>query len=276
MNFFELRFIFSIFKWVCKHLEILKLAIRLNFEIKLPLFQGPFDLLLFFIERDELNINDIPISKITKDFLDYINQMETLNIEVASEFILVAATLMSVKAKMLVPRPEIDDDGEEIDPRGELVRRLVEYKKYKSIIGELAELENIRSLKESRGNVVAEIKKLAEINNVEAEMQHLDLYKLLKVYQKVLERYRLDQARPRHQVVQYPYTISAQKALILHLVESKDKVPFTEIIDINCDKIAIIYNFLSILELLQLNLITISIGEGFNNFWIKQYQTEVA
>jgi segregation and condensation protein A len=242
----------------------------LAFEIKLPLFQGPFDLLLFFIERDELDINDIPISTITNEFLSYLKDLEKLNIEVASEFILVASTLMSIKARMLVPRPEIDEQGTEIDPRNELVQRLLEYKKYKSVVDELANLENTRALKEPRGNVIQEIKKLAEINNVEAEMQHLDLYKLLKVYQKVLDRYKLEQSKPIHQVVQYPYTISQQKALILHLVESKDKVAFTDIIQENSDKIAIIYNFLSILELLQLNLISIHIGEGFNNFWIQQ------
>ena len=98
-----------------------------TFEIKLPQFEGPFDLLLFFIERDELDIHDIPISRITKDFLNYIHSMSQLNIEVASEFILVAATLMRIKAKMLLPRKELDEFGNEIDPRKELVDRLLEY-----------------------------------------------------------------------------------------------------------------------------------------------------
>jgi segregation and condensation protein A len=101
-----------------------------NFEVKLPLFEGPFDLLLFFIERDELDIYDIPISIITNDFLSYVHHMETVNIEVASEFILVAATLMRIKSKMLLPRPQLDEQGNEIDPREELVKHLLEYKKY--------------------------------------------------------------------------------------------------------------------------------------------------
>ena len=82
-----------------------------NFEVKLPLFEGPFDLLLFFIERDELDIYDIPISKITSDFLEYIHHMERLDVELASEFILVAATLMRIKSKMLLPRPQLDEQG---------------------------------------------------------------------------------------------------------------------------------------------------------------------
>lgn len=96
----------------------------MSFEIKLPLFEGPFDLLLFFIERDELDIYDIPISKITHDFLDYLKHLEQMEIEVASEFILVAATLMKIKSKLLIPRPELDENGDEIDPREELIRHL--------------------------------------------------------------------------------------------------------------------------------------------------------
>ena len=99
-----------------------------TYTIKIPQFEGPFDLLLFFIERDELDINDIPIAIITDEFLSYIKMMESLNIDLASEFILVAATLMRIKAKMLIPRKPVDEEGNEIDPREELVLRLMEYK----------------------------------------------------------------------------------------------------------------------------------------------------
>jgi segregation and condensation protein A len=97
--------------------------------IRLPQFEGPFDLLLFFIERDELDIYNIPINKITQEFLDYIHKLESLNIEMASEFILFVSTLMRIKAKMLLPRRELDASGNEIDPRQELVDKLLEYKK---------------------------------------------------------------------------------------------------------------------------------------------------
>jgi len=112
-----------------------------GYTIKIKQFEGPFDLLLFFIERDEIDILDIPISKITADFLAYIRQLEELNIDVASEFILVAATLMRIKARMLLPRPELDEDGQEIDPREEIARKLLEYKRFKDIIGDLSSLE---------------------------------------------------------------------------------------------------------------------------------------
>src|SRR5918993_5855503 len=157
-----------------------------NFEVKLPLFEGPFDLLLFFIERDELDIYDIPISKIANEFLDYVRQMEELNIEVASEFILVAATLMRIKSKMLLPRPVLDDHGNEVDPREELVRHLLEYKKYKSVVDSFHKLEETELMKEKRGNILKELKVLAESTNVEAELQDVTIFKLMTVFEKIL------------------------------------------------------------------------------------------
>ncbi|WP_194976772.1 segregation and condensation protein A [Aquiflexum lacus] len=245
----------------------------MSFEIKLPLFEGPFDLMLFFIERDELDIYDIPIAKITKDFLDYIHQLEKMEIEVASDFILFAATLMKIKSKMLIPRPELDENGEEIDPREELVRHLLEYKKYKSVISDLAQLEETRMAKEKRGNIVAELKQLSKVDDVEAEMQDLDLYKLLKVYQKVISRYASRTDETKHTVIQYPYTIEQQKDFVLEKISFRDKVPFTDFISYKPDKIFVIYTFLAILELLQLSMVTIVIGEGFNNFWVEKTET---
>lgn len=253
----------------------MKQSANLKFEIKLPLFEGPFDLLLFFIERDELDIHDIPIAKITRDFLDYLHKLEEMNMEVASEFILVAATLMRIKSKMLLPRPVLDEEGNEIDPREELVAHLLEYKRYKSVIKELSDMEADRLDREKRGNVVNEIKKLSELSNVEAELQNIDLYKLLRVYQRVMERYRYEKNKPKHEVVQYPYTIAHQKGHILDVLRQKPKIAFTYFIEQNPEKIAVIYNFLAILELLQLGQVTLHLGEGFNNFWIEKLEEEL-
>lgn len=244
----------------------------MSFEVKIPLFEGPFDLLLFFIERDELDIYDIPISQITENFLEYLKDLEKLNIEVASEFILVAAKLMRIKAKMLLPRPQLDEEGNEIDPREDLVMHLLEYKKYKSVLSELAAMESEMLQKEKRGNVQKELKKLSETVNVESELQNIDLYKLLKVYQKVLKRFDIESEKPTHNVVQYPYTIAQQKDFILDKVLEKRKLSFTQIVEYNSEKIGVIYNFLAILELLQLHQITIRIGEGYNNFWIERLE----
>jgi segregation and condensation protein A len=239
-----------------------------HFEIKLPLFEGPFDLLLFFIERDELDIYDIPISKITTDFLSYLHHMEHLNIEVASEFILVAATLMRIKSKMLLPRPQVDELGNEIDPREELVKHLLEYKKYKSVIDVFQKMEDAELAKEKRGNLMKEIKSLAASSNVEAELQDVDLFKLMTVFEKVLKRYEYEKNRPVHQVIQYPYTLEGQKEFILNEVTRKERVSFSDIIAEYKTRIALIFNFLAILELLAMGELGIQVGEGYNNFWI--------
>jgi len=243
-----------------------------SFEIKLPLFEGPFDLMLFFIERDELDIYDIPISKITNDFLDYVHQLETLEIEVASEFILFAATLMKIKSRMLLPRPEVNEQGEVIDPREELVRNLLEYKKYKSVVEDLAALEQDRLSKEKRGNLVKELKELSKLDDVEGELQHLDLYKLLNVFQKCMSRLASRVDEPKHTVIQYPYTIEQQKEFVLEKISFKKQVPFTELIAYNPEKIFVIYTFLAILELLQLSELTLVLGEGYNNFWVEKIE----
>jgi segregation and condensation protein A len=245
-----------------------------SFEVRLPLFEGPFDLLLFFIERDELDINDIPIAKITKDFLEYIQKLETLNIEVASEFILVAATLMRIKSKMLLPRPQIDEQGNEIDPREELVKHLMEYRKYKSVVEQFHKMEEVELMKEKRGNLMKELKQLAESTNVEAELQDVDLFKLLMVFEKVLKRAEEEKNRPVHQVIQYPYTIEGQKEFIMNEITSRPRVAFIELFEKVPTRISLIFNFLAILEMLANGLIQIQQGEGFNNFWVMRKEEE--
>jgi segregation and condensation protein A len=243
------------------------------FEVKLPLFKGPFDLLLFFIERDELDIYDIPISKITKDFLDYLHQLESMNVELASEFILVAATLMRIKSKMLLPRPQLDEAGNEIDPREELVKHLLEYKKYKSVIESFQKMEESELQKEKRGNILKELKSLAATVNVEAELQDVDLYKLMQVFEKVIKRFDEEKNRPVHQVVQYPYTVEGQKEYILNELTRKRMLSFTEMLEINPTRVALIFNFLAILEMLAIGNLNIQMGEGYNNFWISLQDT---
>lgn len=185
-----------------------------SYTIRIQQFEGPFDLLLFFIERDELDIDDIPIATITNDFLLYIKELETLNIDVASEFILVAATLMRIKAKMLLPRKEVDELGNEIDPREELTLRLLEYKRYKEIIEEMRGKEEARSLIHERGNTGAELKKIAEKALIDVELESLTLYKLLNTFQRLLTTYEDQGKRTIHTIVRYNYTIEEQRTYI--------------------------------------------------------------
>lgn len=248
----------------------------MSFEIKLSLFEGPFDLLLFFIERDELDIHDIPIFKITNDFMDYLSRLEQLNMEVASEFILTAATLMRIKAKMLLPRTEKDEQGNEIDPRQELVQHLLEYKKYKGILGDLVSLEDRRQQMEVRGNIPTELQHIAAQSNLDYELQDLNLYKLMQVFGKVMTRFEDEQNRPKHTVYTYPYTIEEQKTFITDRVKAEGILDFSDVMAAFPEKIGLIFNFLAILELLQLNAISIIIREGFNNFQITAFNENQA
>jgi segregation and condensation protein A len=196
-----------------------------------------------------------------------------MEIEVASDFMLFAATLMRIKSRMLLPRPELNPTGEELDPREELIRNLLEYKKYKSVVGDLVTLEWERLSKQKRGNIAAELQALTKLDDLDAEMQHVDLYKLLKVFQQTMERVDSRENQTTHTVIQYPYTITQQKDFVLEKISLKKQVPFTDFIDYNTDKIFVIYTFLAILELLQLELVTIVIGEGFNNFWVEKTES---
>ena len=173
------------------------------YQIKLDQFEGPFDLLLFFIERDELDIYNIPITKITNDFLPFIHEQEKLNIELSSEFILFVSTLMRIKAKMLLPRKEIDAQGNEIDPRQELVNKILEYKRFKEAAVQMAEMEALRMLMVKRGNLQKELSLIGEEAAEGTEIQTLTLFKLMKAFEKVMQRVHDRQNKPVHTVVRY-------------------------------------------------------------------------
>ncbi len=242
-----------------------------TFEIKLEQFEGPFDLLLFFIERDELNIHDIPISQITNEFLDFIHSMDRMNIEVASEFIVVAATLMRIKAKMLLPRKEKDEQGNEIDPREELVRRLLEYKRFKEAVEDLKKLEEERAKQMERGFTNKELKRMADSFGGEAELHTLTLFRLLKSFEKVMSRLEAEKNRPKHTVVKYAYSIESSREYLGQLVLEADNVSFERIFEQCENRVHCIFNFLALLEMVQLHLLSINIGLGENNFWISKY-----
>ena len=242
-----------------------------QYEIKLPQFEGPFDLLLFFIERDELDIHNIPISTITNEFLEYIRAAEAMNIELASEFILVAATLMRIKAKMLLPRYPKDEEGNDLDPRQDLVKQLLEYKQYKEAAAELKQKEEERIMKQERGNTNAELSTIAMIadgSSYSSELNALTLFKLMVTFEKVMERFRTGEEKLRHTIVQFPFTVDQEKENISRLVRLKSKVTFLDIFSACQSRMHACFTFLALLDLIQAKTVTITISEGFNNFLI--------
>lgn len=245
-----------------------------TYTVRIQHFEGPFDLLLYFIQRDELDIYDIPIAKITNDFLAYIKQMEELNLDVASEFILVAATLMRIKAKMLIPRKEIDEEGNEIDPREELVQRLLEYKRYKEVLEQFSVMEKERALKNGRGNSTSELKELSKLALVDVELESINTYKLLKTFQKVLERYRNVKDRYVHEIVKYPYTVLLQQEYIKGRLEKESKITFESLFAELDNRMHCIVNFLALLELVNAQMVKMIDGLQINSFWIERVDIE--
>ncbi|HEY4153824.1 MAG TPA: segregation/condensation protein A [Puia sp.] len=244
-----------------------------SYQIKLSQFEGPFDLLLFFIERDELDIYNIPIHQLIKDFLAFIHAQEKLNIELSSEFILFVSTLMRIKARMLLPRKELDEQGNEIDPRQELVNKVLEYKRYKEAAARLAELEEDRMQMLKRGNLYRELLQIGEEAGEGTEIQSITLFKLMKTFEKLMQRVQDRNNRPMHTVIQYNYTMEESRSNMIGLLKREGTVAFERIISTCENRIQVIFLFLSILELVQQHYMNILMGEGRNNF-ILEYNPE--
>jgi len=239
-----------------------------TYQIRLQRFEGPFDLLLFFIERDELDIQDIPIGRITQDFLDYMQQMSQLNIELASEFILVAATLIRIKAKMLLPRPEVNEVGEELDPRADLAARLLEYKRYKAVSEELKAMEEHRQALLPRGNASEELRQVEAGLGIEQDLLHVDLYQLLKYFHQAVAR-GAHKTRVVHKVSPYPYSIAAQRNYLANRLNQRDFTPFLDLFADFADKMQAIFTFLAMLEMLQVGRLEMTSGDELNGFGLR-------
>lgn len=248
-----------------------------TYQIKLPQFEGPFDLLLFFIERDELDIYNIPITNIIKDFMDYVHKQENLDIELSSEFILFVSTLMRIKAKMLLPRKELDAQGNEIDPRQELIDKLLEYKRYKEAAARMADMEAVRMLMVKRGNIQRELSNIGEEAGEGTEIQAITMFKLMKAFEKVMKRLEERNNKPVHTVVRYNYTMEESREYILHATEHEKAMAFEKIFQVCENRLHAIFLFLSLLELIQQSYMSIITGEGRNNFiveWNENRQEE--
>jgi segregation and condensation protein A len=245
-----------------------------SYQIKLPQFEGPFDLLLFFIERDELDIYNIPITRITNDFLDYIHSQESLNIELSSEFILFISTLMRIKAKMLLPRKELDAQGNEIDPRQELVNKILEYKRFKEASAQMAEMEAMRMLMVKRGNIQKELASIGEDAGEGTEIQNITLFKLMKAFERAMQKFSDRNNKPVHTVVQYNYTMETARQDMLSKAQEQKNLSFEKVFDTCENRVHAIFLFLSLLELVQQKFLKIMIGEGKNNFIIEYNEPE--
>lgn len=232
------------------------------YKIKLQHFEGPLDLLLFFIKRDELDIYDIPISKITKDFIDYIKIIEQLDLEVAGDFILMAATLMQIKVRMLLPI-EIDEKGDEIDPRADLVKALLEYKRFKEMSEEFVYLESNMRNYSNRGNFDEDSKEAPY--DLDILLKNITLYDLIKAFKKAI----IDRPpEPVHEIRKWNITIDEQIDYISKKLEEKRQISFIELMKDMANKVRIVVTFIAMLELVKAGRIGLRESNTFNDFII--------
>ncbi len=210
----------------------------------------------------------------TNDFLEYMREAERMDIDLASEFVLVASTLCRIKAKMLIPRKPVDEEGNEIDPREELVSRLLEYKRYKSVLNDLRELETDRGMRNYRGNLTAELDDLATRALVDVELESVTLFKLLRAYERMLAQLEEANRRPVvHEIAQFTHTIEEQQERIMALVAAaefgKSRPGFEEIFGVCQTKLHAIITFLGLLELLNAHQVRLLPGVGVNEFYLE-------
>lgn len=234
------------------------------YKVKVPNFEGPLDLLLFFIRRDELNIYDIPIAYITKEFMEYMRVMQLLDLELAGEFIVMAAMLMQIKVRMMLPRPTIEgEEGEAEDPRAELVRRLLEYKRYKEVAGSLKTMEEEQRQLFFRTYFDAD-ERQREPDTREL-MEDVTLFDLIRAFRKALTAF---ESRPIHEVNPIPYSIEDQANFLMSRFGESREFHFGEILGEMREKIQVVVTFVALLELIRARRVRIRILSEFNDFVI--------
>jgi segregation and condensation protein A len=236
------------------------------YKVKLNQFEGPLDLLLFFIKRDELDIYDIPIAKITKEFLEYVNLIKLLDLEVAGDFILMASTLMHIKVRMLLPR-EIDEKGEEIDPRDELVKALLQYKRYKEMAEELSFLETVQRKIKFRGNFSEDEKETP--HEYETLLKNVSVYDLAKYFKNAIEQLKEE---PVHQINRINISIDEQMQFILHKLDEKTEIDFLTLMSELHEKIRIIVTFIALLEMVKMGKVGIKTSKDLTDFILIKMQ----
>lgn len=240
----------------------------MDYKIMLDAFEGPMDLLLHLIDKAEIDIYDIPISHIAEQFLDYIRHMEDINLGVTAEFLVMAATLLEIKSKMLLPNKSTSDniqiEMEEIDPRAELVRRLVEYKKYKNAAEELRLFEILQS------KVYYKPKEdLIDYEDYEIELEGLNMEILLKSISKIIiKRSKKDKVLDISEIQREEYTLEKCMEDIKREIEINESIKFSDLLDEENTKKEIIAFFLSILELIRLKYIKVMQEKDFSDLII--------
>lgn len=221
------------------------------YRVKLQTFEGPLDLLLFFIKRDELDIYDIPISKITKEFLEYIQVLQELDLEVAGDFIVMAAELMQIKVRMLLPKAPGEEEEE--DPRADLVKRLLEYKRFKEASVVLSSLEDESGKLYYRQGFHSD-PKLVTLEDQGESLKNVTMFNLISAFKKVLDNVP---KKIYHDIELMNVSIDEQMSYIADVFRMKEEITFFDLVSHMTDKIRIIVTIIAMLELVKNRLIAL-------------------
>ncbi len=250
---------------------------NMTISYKLEKFEGPLDLLLHLIEKNKVDIYDIPIVEITKQYLDYVNQMEKEDLNIVSDFLVMAATLLDIKSRMLLPAPETEE-GEEEDPRAELVARLLEYKKYKLMAQELADME------EEAGDVLfkmptvpKEVAKYESPVDLDKLLDGLTLAKLQRIFDSVMRRQKekIDPIRSKFGTIKRePISLETKIMDVMHYARKHRKFSFRQMLERQRDKLEVVVSFLAILELMKIGKIHLTQEHTFDDMWIETLEQE--
>ena len=229
---------------------------ELPYQVRIENFEGPLDLLLHLIKKNEINIYDIPVNMIAQQYLEYVEAMKELNLSVAGEFLVMAATLLQIKSKMLLLVDEAAEDEEDgPDPREELVRRLLEYKAYKEAARQLDGQEKMWREIFSR-----EPGPPVEIESDETLLENVTLFDLVDALKGIMER---SPGKKLIEIVPDNLTVRERMNLILETLEGKDSVAFAALFEQSCHRLVIIVTFLALLELIRLRVARVFQGETF-------------
>lgn len=231
----------------------------MNYKIMINEFEGPMDLLLHLVKISDIDIRDISIEEITKQYLDYISAMEELNLDIASEYLIMAAELIEIKSAMLLPRPVIEEDEYEEDPKEKLIQRLLEYKRYKEVTSEFKKLED-----ERKQVYTKEISDLSEFkNNDLVNMDDIDLNSLMDAFNKFLARKQLEQPL-NTKIARKEYSVHERSNEIRNILKTKKQMKFEELFD-KFTKDYIVVTFLSILALAKKQELIIKQDNNFDS-----------
>ena len=227
----------------------------MDYSVKIDSFEGPLDLLLHLIKKSNIDIYDISIDEITKSYLEYINKMEELNIDVASSYLVMAAELMEIKSKSLLPKVEEEEEDEEEVSRENLINKLVEYKKYKDITSKLKELE------ENRNNIYIYV-------NEDIYKEEVDVDRLIQAFKDFLDRKNMEKPL-KTKITNKEYSVKERKNNIRSLLKEKGKLEFSELFDDIFNRGYVAVTFLSILEMSKEKELKIRQDKNFGNIYLE-------